>query len=275
MEKNTRTQLATGILLACTLTGAANVLSKGNIKLANKPAIVTENDDSKNKGKPSLTDSDGTITTSSNTDSEKNDYTDKLENLTKDEFIKRLCEATGAKDIEIEDDASYCIRTYIGDNDSYKLVYYQVDGKTIYVTGYNNNNGNKVYFGNAGDRYYSTDGSNLVFTVGDEVTIESSKQLSHDEFFGQLKGYPEFVENFSSQNNYDSDVELMKSDNEKMYTRKRVYNGDFEVFSGKDSYAVDGNLWYAVDYNVNGDKKEVYYTDGLYSDHNAKQYSKE
>ena len=59
-----------------------------------------------------------------------------------------------------------------------------------------------------------------------------------------------------------------------MYTRKRVYKGDFELFSEKDSYAVDGNLWYAVDYDVNGDVKEVCYTDGLYSDHNAKQYSK-
>lgn len=274
MEKNTRTQLATGILLACTLTGVANVLSKGDIKLANKPAIVTENDDSKNKGKPSLTDSDGTITTSDSTDIDKDGYLDNKEDFTKDEFIKRLCKATGAKDIEIEDASSYYTSTSKGANDSYKIVYYKVDGKTIYVTGYNNNNGNKVYFGNDNDKYYITDGSNLVFTVGDEVTIESSKQLSHDEFFGQLKGYPEFVENFSSQNNYDSDVELMKSDNARMYTRKRVYNGDFEVFSEKDSYAVDGNLWYAVDYNVNGDKKEVYYTDGLYSDHNAKQYSK-
>ena len=274
MDKNTRTQLATGILLACTLTGAASLLSKGNIKLANKPAIVTENDDSKNKGKPSLTDSDGTITTSDSTDIDKDGYLDNKEDFTKDEFIKRLCKATGAKDIEIEDASSYYTSTSKGANDSYKIVYYKVDGKTIYVTGYNNNNGNKVYFGNDNDKYYITDGSNLVFTVGDEVTIESSKQLSHDEFFGQLKGYPEFVENFSSQNNYDSDVELMKSDNARMYTRKRVYNGDFEVFSEKDSYAVDGNLWYAVDYNVNGDKKEVYYTDGLYSDHNAKQYSK-
>lgn len=274
MDKNTRTQLATGILLACTLTGVANVLSKGDIKLANKPAIVTENDDSKNKGKPSLTDSDGTITTSDSTDIDKDGYLDNREDFTKDEFIKRLCKATGAKDIEIEDASSYYTSTSKGANDSYKIVYYKVDGKTIYVTGYNNTNGNKVYFGNDNDKYYITDGSNLVFTVGDEVTIESSKQLSHDEFFGLLKGYPEFVENFSSQNNYDSDVELMKSDNEKMYTRKRVYNGDFKVFSEKDSYAVDGNLWYAVDYNVNGDKKEVYYTDGLYSDHNAKQYSK-
>ena len=275
MDKNTRTQLATGILLACTLTGAASLLSKGNIKLANKPAILTEKDDSKeDASKPSLTDSDGTIATSNNTDSEKNDYTDKLENLTKGEFIKRLCEATGAKDIEIEDAGSYSIRTYIGANDSCKLVYYKVDSNTIYVTGYNNTNGNKVYFGNEGDRYYSTEGSNLVFSVGDEVTIESSKQLSHGEFFDQLKGYAEFVENFSSQENYDSDVKLMKKDNVKMYTRKRVYKGDFELFSEKDSYAVDGNLWYAVDYNVNGDKKEVYYTDGLYSDHNAKQYSK-
>ena len=74
--------------------------------------------------------------------------------------------------------------------------------------------------------------------------------------------------------NYDSDVELMKRDNVKMYTRKRVYNRDFEVFSEKDSYAVDGNLWYAVDYDVNGDAKEACYTDGLYSDHNAKKYSK-
>ena len=274
MDNNTRTQLATGILVVCTLTGAASLLN-GDIKLANKPAILTEKDDSKeDASKPSLTDSDGTIATSNNTDSEKNDYTDKLENLTKGEFIKRLCEATGAKDIEIEDAGSYSIRTYIGANDSCKLVYYKVDGNTIYVTGYNNTNGNKVYFGNEGDRYYSTEGSNLVFSVGDEVTIESSKQLSHDEFFGQLKGYPEFVENFSSQENYDSDVKLMKRDNVKMYTRKRVYKGDFELFSEKDSYAVDGNLWYAVDYDVNGDAKEVCYTDGLYSDHSAKQYSK-
>ena len=274
MDKNTRTQLATGILLACTLTGAASLLSKGDIKLANKPAIVTENDDSKNKGKPSLTDSDGTITTSDSTDIDKDGYLDNKEDFTKDEFIKRLCKATGAKDIEIEDASSYYTSTSKGANDSYKIVYYKVDGKTIYVTGYNNNNGNKVYFGNDNDKYYITDGSNLVFTVGDEVTIESSKQLSHDEFFDQLKGYPEFVENFSSQENYDSDVKLMKKDNVKMYTRKRVYKGDFELFSEKDSYAVDGNLWYAVDYNVNGDAKEVYYTDGLYSDHNAKQYSK-
>ena len=57
MDKNTRTQLATGILLACTLTGAASLLSKGNIKLANKPAILTEKDDSKeDASKPSLTD---------------------------------------------------------------------------------------------------------------------------------------------------------------------------------------------------------------------------
>ena len=275
MDNNTRTQLATGILVACTLTGAATILSNGGITLANKPAILTEKDDSKeDASKPSLTDSDGTIATSDNTDSEKNDYTDKLENLTKDEFIKRLCEATGAKDIEIEDAGSYSIRTYIGANDSCKLVYYKVDGNTIYVTGYNNTNGNKVYFGNEGDRYYSTEGSNLVFSVGDEVTIESSEQLSHDEFFGRLKGSAEFVGNFSPDGNYDELVSLLDKGSNKMLTTTRTFDESMNLLQTEKKYTVDGELWYSrKDF---GNEEGPYISDGKYSDNQSYkgQYSK-
>ena len=274
MDKNTRTQLATGILLACTLTGAANVLSKGNIKLANKPAIVTENDDSKNKDKPSLTDSDGTITTSDSTDIDKDGYLDNKEDFTKDEFIKRLCKATGAKDIEIEDASSYYTSTSKGANDSYKIVYYKVDGKTIYVTGYNNNNGNKVYFGNAGDRYYSTDGSNLVFIVGDEVTIESSEQLRHKDFFDQLKQYDEFVGNFSPDGNYNELVSLLDKGSNKMLTTTRTFDGSMNLLQTEKKYIVDGELWYSrKDF---GNEEGPYVSDGIYSDNQSynPQYSK-
>ena len=114
----------------------------------------------------------------------------------------------------------------------------------------------------------------MVFSVGDEVTIESSEQLSHDEFFGRLKGSAEFVGNFSPDGNYDELVSLLDKGSNKMLTTTRTFDESMNLLQTEKKYTVDGELWYSrKDF---GNEEGPYISDGKYSDNQSYkgQYSK-
>lgn len=193
---------------------------------------------------------------------------------TKSEFISLLSQATGANSIEMEDAGIYLVRNRVGwsnvtNSELYNYNDFIVDGKVIYRSGYDIVSGTRVDIVND-DNLYDTYGTNFLFFIGDETTIESRRTVNREGLFEALEFDPEFVSNFTSTpENFDAEYSLLDPNRKYHYIDTKVLGINGGLKTERQEYLIDDEVIYGVIRDVSGSVESTY---GTYSSNYQKGY---
>lgn len=189
----------------------------------------------------------------------------------KDEFTSILSNRTNAPSISLEDAGSYCIRNRVGwsnvnNTETYNYNEFIVDGKVIFRDGYQIVNGEAQYLDN---NPYDSIGTNVVFFIGDETTIESSREVNRGGLFEALKYSDEFVEHFSTPENYTNDYNQFDESRRYHFTDTKVLDKSGSILTIRQEYLIDDETIYGVIRYPDGTVESTY---GTYSSNYNKGY---
>lgn len=192
---------------------------------------------------------------------------------TKEEFLSILSNKTNAPHITMEDAGSYLIRNRVGTNnltntETYNYNEFIVDGKVIYRDGYAEIDGVLHYFEND-EAIYDPVGTNNVFFIGNETTVESRRDVNRDGLFAALREYPDFVSHFAQTEDFDTVVSQYDDSRYYHYLDTKVLNENGGLITDRQDFIVDDETIYGVIWNSDWEVESTY---GTYSDNYQKGY---
>lgn len=200
---------------------------------------------------------------------EEESYTDTY--YSKDEFVGILSNRTNAPNITIEDAGNYVIRNRVGwsnvnNTETYNYNEFMVDGKVIFRDGYQVVNGEAVYLN---ENPYDPIGTNYVFFIGDETTIEASRDVNRGGLFEALRLSDEFVEHFSTPENFTEDYSTFDEARRYHYTDTRVLDANGSLLTIRQEYLIDDETIYGLIRYPDGTVESTY---GTYSGNYQRGY---
>ena len=133
------------------------------------------------------------------------DINEKTYYYSKEDFTRRLSQATGANNIEVKDASSYEVVTQTNNinGTTYGTNYYVVDGNVVFKEAYADTGTHITNIGVRDFKEMYSGASKIIVSIGEDGARVTKEIITgRDEMFGALEKSEEFVEKFAGDKNY-------------------------------------------------------------------------